>query len=481
MSATVHGFVDADGRLLAADLPLAGLHMRAGGRSGGMLAVPQLALLARLVRRLGIVVSRGVVAADGDQDLDLWVRAAPEGDGVHLAIIGWSERARRAASPAQESLRDHDLRRAATDWQWETDDALRLTAISDGAPATGGLIGQPLTRLFGFVTGAGATLPIVEALAERRGFEDQFADVRGVARTMRVRLSGVPLIGGDGRFAGFRGTAVAHDAEATAAAPDGTANGDKPEADAFADRLSEALRAPLDRIIARAETIRLQGEGPIRRDYADYARDIAVAGRHLLGMVGDLLDLSAIERPDFRPEAEPIDLAEVAMRAAGLLTLRASAGGVRVDRQMAEAPIAAVGDFRRTLQILVNLIGNALRYSPEGGMVWLRGEQAGGRARITVADQGKGVAAEDQARIFEKFERVDTAEPGGTGLGLYIARRLARAMGGDVTVASAPGQGARFTLELPAGELPAGQSPAGQSPAGQSSADQSPVGKPPAG
>ncbi len=82
-------------------------------------------------------------------------------------------------------------------------------------------------------------------------------------------------------------------------------------------------------------------------------------------------------------------------------------------------------------------------------MVWIRAERDGDRAVLVVADQGKGIAIADQARIFEKFERVDPSEPGGSGLGLYIARRLARAMGGDITVDSAPGQGARFTFTLP--------------------------------
>jgi signal transduction histidine kinase len=99
----------------------------------------------------------------------------------------------------------------------------------------------------------------------------------------------------------------------------------------------------------------------------------------------------------------------------------------------------------------MNLLTNAIRYSPEGGMIWIRAEQDDGVASIVIADQGKGIALEDQARIFDKFERVDPAEPGGTGLGLYIARRLARAMGGDIKVDSAPGQGARFTFTLPVG------------------------------
>jgi signal transduction histidine kinase len=123
---------------------------------------------------------------------------------------------------------------------------------------------------------------------------------------------------------------------------------------------------------------------------------------------------------------------------------------VRIDRPGDDDTVPAIGEFKRALQVLMNLLTNAIRYSPEGGMVWIRVEQEGGVATVVIADQGKGIATEDQARIFDKFERVDPAEPGGTGLGLYIARRLAREMGGDITVDSAPGQGARFTFSLPA-------------------------------
>ncbi|MCY1177426.1 Non-motile and phage-resistance protein [compost metagenome] len=187
----------------------------------------------------------------------------------------------------------------------------------------------------------------------------------------------------------------------------------------------------------------------MRQDYADYAADIASAGRHLMGLVDDLVDLQAIERPDFVVAKEAIDLADVARRAAGLLQVRASEAKVRIDRPSLGETLAATGEFRRALQVLVNLIGNAVRYSPPDGMVWVRAEREGTVAAVIVADQGKGIALEDQARIFEKFERVDPREVGGSGLGLYIARRLARAMGGDVTVDSAPGQGARFVFTLP--------------------------------
>ena len=448
----VTGRVDAQGRLIAADPPLADLNARAGAGQGGLLSVPQIAALTRLARRLGITISRAAIAADGERDIDLWVRADPDGDEVALSITGWSERP--AAAPAPSAVpdeRESDFLRAAADWIWETDETLRFTALSSAAAATIGrlpadLIGEQLTRLFRFREGEDGALPILTALAEHRRFDGQIAELRGGSGG-RYRLSGVPLIDGTGRFAGFRGGAVSLGAEAAAAkAPPSPAR-----TSAFAERLDQALRAPLAHIVDNAERLRAQPEGPLGDDYAGYAADIAAAGRHLLALVDDLVDLQAIERPDFAPEAEPVDLADLARRAAGLLAVRAADREVRIDAPGADETLPATGDFTRALQVLMNLIGNAVRYSPEGGQVWVRLEQEGDLAAVIVADQGKGIAAADQERIFDKFERVDPAEPGGTGLGLYIARRLARAMGGDVAVDSAPGQGARFTFTLPVG------------------------------
>lgn len=109
----------------------------------------------------------------------------------------------------------------------------------------------------------------------------------------------------------------------------------------------------------------------------------------------------------------------------------------------------ATAEFRRVLQVLLNLIGNAIRYSPKESRIWVRLDSIGNRAMITVADQGHGLDEQQQEKVFEKFERLGRGEDGGSGLGLYISRRIARAMGGDLTVESAPGQGARFTLSVP--------------------------------
>lgn len=432
--------VDANGRLLSADPRLLALQERAGAAVGDVLAVPPLASMARLARTLGILVSRSVVVAEGDHDLDIWVRARPDGDTVVLSVGGWAVRPQRAPWLMPQSDGDPAMPTATGNWTWATDAVLRLTALSYGdAP----MIGQPLTRVVRLVEDENGDLPIINAVAGGRDLIGQRAVLRAQP-DVEIILSATAKFDLDGRFVGFEGNASGSIQAATE-----EASYDLAVDPAFADRLEKALRAPLGRIVANADSIRAQTEGPLRRDYADYAGDIASAARHLLALVDDLGDLQAVERADFKPEIEDIDLADIARRAAGLLQVRASDRQVRIDRPAIDETLAARGEFRRVLQIIVNLIGNAVRYSPEGSMVWLRTERDADTAVLIVADQGRGIAIDDQVRIFEKFERVDPAEPGGSGLGLYISRRLARAMGGDIVVDSAPGQGARFVLTLP--------------------------------
>ena len=445
----VRGLVDRSGRLVEADPRLLELNIRAGGGIGRPIAIPQIAALSRLAQRLGILVSRGVVGADGDDDVELRVSAEPDAAGVQLLITSWNSRAAWHPVGAQGE-REGDFLRCAGDWSWETDAALRITFLSVSAGARFGfdaaaLLGQPLTQLFALDENPGGAFALLGGLARQQRFEDQDATIRATGRP--VQLSATPRIDASGAFAGFLGaTRMMGGLPVTAARAE-----PQPEdlTDTFASRLDQALRSPLGRIIATADSINAQSEGPLRQDYAVYAADIASAGRHLMGLVDDLVDLQAIERPDFVVGQEPLDLADVARRAAGLLGMRAVAARVRIERPGPQDKVPATGEARRALQVLVNLIGNAVRYSPPHGMVWIRTEIEQGLAAVIVQDEGKGIALADQARIFEKFERVDAREPGGSGLGLYIARKLARAMGGDVTVDSMPGQGASFRFTLP--------------------------------
>lgn len=435
--------LEGDGRLRYAEPRLAGLNARAGGEPGAPLAIPAMAELVRICRRLGIDVARKITVADGEDDVALWVQVEPEGDALRLTVGAWG-------IPGEEDEDDTgaaELFALDADWRWEADSGLHLTYVSPEAASRFGfdaadVLGRPLTWLFQLKDDGEGGFPMLGAMASHQPFEGQYATLRDTGRS--VLLSGVPRTDAAGRFAGFAG--AAHAAEPDAPEPTAEPQGLPP---AFGRRLRDALRHPLDRIVAHADSISAQADGELPQDYADYAGDIASAGRHLMGLVNDLEEVQTVEDPDFAVVVEALDLADVTRRAAGLLTVRAERAGVTIDRPGVEETLPARGEFRRALQILVNLIGNAVRYSPPGATVWVRLEREGRIACAIVADQGKGIAPEDQARIFEKFERVDPTEQGGSGLGLYIARRLARAMGGDIVVDSAVGEGARFVLTLP--------------------------------
>ena len=214
------------------------------------------------------------------------------------------------------------------------------------------------------------------------------------------------------------------------------------------------MRQPLGRIIANAETIGVKLHGPLRDNYASYAKDIANAAKHLIELVDDLSDLEAVERAGFKTAPDKIELGDVARRVAGLLALKAADHQIQIITPAPEQKVPATAEFRRVIQILLNVVNNAIRYSPDGSKIRIDIAELNGVACITVSDQGTGIAPEDAEKIFAKFERLGRSGDGGSGLGLYISRRLARAMGGELSVSTATGGGACFALTLPASKLP---------------------------
>lgn len=434
----IMGRVDRAGRLIAADAELATLQMEAGSSIGATLALPQVAAVARLARKLGIPVSRPAVAAGSNQDIDLWVRAVPEGEEISLTLEGWTVRPAASARLATLLGGDSESRPAPEPGEWAADEDLKLTSVSAslaeklGAEAAE-LVGQPLMRIFRLEENETGELPLVAALAARHGFAGQPARARNGDPGVILSLSGEVMFGPDGSFAGFSGRAMSSD--------DGAAHPVQPSL-AIDQALNEALRSPLDRIIDAAERIADRSDGPLRSDYAAYASDISSAARHLLSVVH-----SMSEEPG--QGHRTIDLAALAAEAVVLIAPTAETRRVRIELEPNQA-LPANGEERAVIQILVNLIGNAVRHSPAGGTVTLRFARTDNVASVIVSDQGEGIAPADQQRIFERFERANSDE-GGTGLGLAISRRLARSMGGDISLESAPTMGARFTLTLPSG------------------------------
>ena len=435
----VTGRVDRQGRLTAADPALLKLQEEAGSSLGAPLALPQIAAVARSAIKLGVPLARSVIAASSDRDLDLWVRAVPDAEGAGLTLEGW--KARPPAPPrltlvTSESLSE-EAEGAGRLLSLTTDGELKIKRIDDELAQMLGVepadaIGQPLTRHFLLSDSGDGVMPLLMALVSRADFFGQRARIRGQDQDSPVTLKGMALRAAGDRFDGYE-VEIDRPAEA-----DGT-----PSA-VLDPALDEALRSPLDRIIAAAERIVDRSEGPLRSDYAAYAGDIAAAGRHLLSVIRTMT-----EQEGARPDAQ-VDLAKSAAEAVQLVEEAAEKRSVTVELVGADNPLPAVGEARGAVQILVNLLANAVRHSPASGTVAVILERRPTQVAVTVADEGPGIADADQERIFERYERADDSS-GGIGLGLAISRRLARSMGGDIELQSAPGQGARFTLLLPAG------------------------------
>lgn len=452
----VHGQLDADGRLVSADPLLLRLHLHCGGFEGGPLAVPQLSNLCRLSRQLDMNLSRSVQAADDDNLISMWVeirlqRGEQDGD-VAISIIDWKETPAPSTN-GEISGRRRDFDRLNGRGSIRTDASLRIMALSlpGDLDAVENYIGQSLLDVLDFVTPSKQSV-LVESISERQPVRGQHVRQKHGKKSY-YNLSGQPLIDNEGLFSGYR-FSLELDKDRDAQEKRDQAGLDIGKGELISDslfgsQLGPALRQPLGKIIANAETIGSRLEGPLRGDYSDYAKDIASAGRHLMDLVNDLSDLEAIQRTSFSVVADDIDLVDLAHRAAGLLAVKAADHQIRIDLPEKDREIPTKGEFRRVLQILVNLIGNAIRYSPDGSVIKLQVMQDGGFSVITVRDQGDGIAEDDQQRIFEKFERLGRSGDGGSGLGLFISRRLANAMDGSLTVESTVGKGSAFKLSLP--------------------------------
>lgn len=434
--------VDRGGKLIAAEEELERLQHAAGGELGGLLLLPQLAAIVRLAFRLGVAIERPALLAGPDHDVQTWVRAVPDGEEAILSLDGWTMR------PPGGPRFDRSIAgtsgaapRASSDMSWASDRDLRITELS---PDLAGALGVseesarllPLTKLVRLVEDDAGEMPIINALAQRHDFAGQSAQSR-VDTSVSLTINGEAQTGPGGLFEGFRGTAKLVEVDGRAAVPPARSAA-KPISNSSLD---DVLRAPIEHIVREAEHISGRSDGPLRSDYAGYGGDIAAAARHLLSVLKAMGD-----EPEFGRGS--IDLAELAAEAVVLVEPIAEERNVTVALEPASA-IRASGEEHAIIQILVNLVVNAVRHSPAGGKVHLAFARAERWSSVTVVDHGEGIAAQDQKRIFERFERADDS-PGGTGLGLAIARRLARSMGGDVSVESAPGKGARFTLSLPA-------------------------------
>lgn len=219
----------------------------------------------------------------------------------------------------------------------------------------------------------------------------------------------------------------------------------------FFANISHELRTPLTLILSPVEELLSRTTDPRASSALSVVRRNA---QRLLRLIDDLLDLARLDAGGLRLRVAEVDLAEIARKVTDSARAAAEAQGIELSCDANEPTKDTHGDMHRLEIVLTNLVGNALKFTPSGGHVAVRLESLPNRVQVSVSDDGPGIAAEDIERIFERFIQVEGSERrrhGGAGIGLSLARELARLHGGDLTVQSELGQGSTFVFELPLG------------------------------
>lgn len=369
----------------------------------------------------------------------------------------------------------------------------RFRSVVEGAPnamlivdrgGAIGLVNAATERMFGYsrdeLIGQSIDLLVPESLRERhrehrRGyFENPVRRSMGESRSLAgrrkdgsefpIEVGLSPIDDGDGPVvlcSVYDATIRREAEEALVRSKEAAEAANRAKSD-FLANMSHEIRTPMNAIIGMSELLL---DGQLGRDQRDYVSTILQSSESLLGIINEVLDFSKIEAGHFDLDEEVFDLPELIADTLRSLAPRAHRKGLevtwRIDPKISETYL---GDASRIRQILVNLIGNAIKFTEEGEVVVLvdrKSQAEGGGLHFEVRDTGIGIPQDRLEKIFEAFEQADTSTTrryGGTGLGLTISSRLVTAMGGRLWVESEPGEGSRFqfTLGLEAVEPPQG-------------------------
>jgi len=234
----------------------------------------------------------------------------------------------------------------------------------------------------------------------------------------------------------------------------------------FLSRMSHELRTPLNAMLGFTQLLEMDREHPLSERQRGWAGQVQHAGWHLLEMINDTLDLSRIESGALKLELRRQNLAELLEDALALVEKLAQQRRIVIRKQLAPEALHALGDATRIRQVLTNLLSNAVKYNVEGGSILISSSRPeADTLALSISDSGLGLSPAQLGELFQPFNRLgrERSSTEGTGIGLVISKRLAELMGGTLQAASVEGQGATFTLRLPA--APALEAAAPASPA----------------
>ncbi len=220
----------------------------------------------------------------------------------------------------------------------------------------------------------------------------------------------------------------------------------------FLANMSHELRTPLNAIIGFSEALNLNIFGELNEKQAEYVRDINSSGVHLLGMINDLLDLSKIESGKMQISKEQFNVKSAINEALNIVSLLLEQKGQNLKFDCKDEKFEIYADKRKFHQILYNLVSNAIKFTPENGNIEVKAVKDGKFLKLSVSDNGIGIAAEFHEKIFGKFQQVNTSyinKQGSTGLGLTITKELVKLHGGKIVLESQLDKGSTFTFFLP--------------------------------
>ena len=355
-----------------------------------------------------------------------------------------------------------DFAEISSDWFWEQDADLRFVWLSKTAmlstDETRSYIGLTRWELAG---SDGTDPPWPEHIAElaaRKPFRDfrfQFRAPDGSGRY--ISASGLPIFDESGTFIGYRGTACDVTAQVRV---EEELRRSKEAAEAasrakseFLANMSHELRTPLNAIIGFSELMQKQRSARPGDAYVEWAGDIMASGRHLLDVINDVLELARIEAGRYMLAQDRVDLGSAVRACMAMVRLQAEAKHVALECGIAEREVILRADARAVRQIVLNLLTNAVKFTPSGGAVSIRGGRAAnGDVMVVVADTGIGIESSALASLGQPFTQADASisrTHGGTGLGLSISRKLAALHGGELTIESHPGRGTTVRVIFP--------------------------------